>query len=344
MGGRSAGLPLGGAWVAVGLVASALATGCGASGGSAESAEESAIREVTSRAFTDNDPAHCEQLATGSFLAQMYDGTESPLDDCKEDARKDPPDAKAAEVTSVEVQGARAQATAALSGGVADGTVMTFELLETRSGWKLNRLTEIEIDRRRYDDANRSDLIREGLTPGEANCAITRVQREFATAALENLYIEGEVDQLGGAVIGCVSRETMRELFVKDGFGADEPVARKRCIVDQFMDRYRPKALERAFGAGTYEQQMSEMGQHAAAACIDLASFRRLALREGLEEAGEDGPSRKVLQCIVRRGTAGLTEADVDHLFLDETAMAEFEADLRPAAEYCSQKYRRAPA
>jgi hypothetical protein len=337
-------MTLRGAWIVVGLVAAGLASGCGASAGSSESAEERAIREVITRASTDDDPASCEQLATGAFLAQMYGHSESPLDACTEDAREDPPDAEAAEVTSIDIQGARAQATTALSGGVLDGMVMTFELLEAAGGWKINRLTEIEIDRRRFDDANRSDLIREGFKPPEADCAIKRLQHEFGTEAIEDLYIDGEVDRLGGAFFGCVSRETMAELFVREGLSSDEVAGREGCMVDQVTDRYRPEALERAYARGTAEQQMSELGRHAAAACIDLAGFRRLILREGVQEAGDDGPPRRVLRCIVRRGTAGLTEAGVDRLFLDEAEMAEFQAELRLAAEYCSQTHERGPA
>lgn len=101
------------------LVVSAFAsTACG--GGESD---EDKIVETVETSATSTDPADCEALTTPAFLmqTQVKESGAEALEGCEEDAQKTAEDPDSVQVSGVEIDGSRATADAAFSGGAFDG-------------------------------------------------------------------------------------------------------------------------------------------------------------------------------------------------------------------------------
>ena len=121
------------------LIVSALAlVACGGGG----SSDESEIEEAIETSATSGDPANCTKLETANFVEQSTsESGKAAIKTCEEEAKKDPESkAESVEVTEVEVDGSKATANAAITGGSFDNQTVSIALVE-EDGWKLNELT-----------------------------------------------------------------------------------------------------------------------------------------------------------------------------------------------------------
>jgi hypothetical protein len=202
--------------ILAGIASAAFAGGCESplGGGDEPSPEEAEVREVVTRAFTENDASHCTLLATRRFLEQVQDGPDAEAyENCVDDA-DDPPDAESLSFSSIEVAGERSAVTFSVTGGDSDGMVITLELRREPSGWKLDRMTDVEIDRARFDRAQVAAATREGLTEGEAAC-LAESYSDISTEDVEAALLDGDYESLRLGIVDCVSPPRIRELLAE---------------------------------------------------------------------------------------------------------------------------------
>jgi hypothetical protein len=119
------------------LIVSALALAACGSGNS----DESQIEEAVETSATSTDPADCTKLATQRFVEQttQSEGAEA-LKTCEKEASEES-GATAADVSNVEVDGSKATADVALTGGGLDGQGVNVALVKEGDQWKLDEIT-----------------------------------------------------------------------------------------------------------------------------------------------------------------------------------------------------------
>jgi hypothetical protein len=119
------------------LILSALAL---AACGSGES-DESQIEEAVETSATSTDPADCKKLSTQQFMEQTAQtGGAEAVKACEREA-SEKKGAKSASVSNVEVDGSKATADVALTGGGLDGQSLEVALVKEGDQWKLDELT-----------------------------------------------------------------------------------------------------------------------------------------------------------------------------------------------------------
>lgn len=121
------------------LLVSALAlVACGSSG----SSDESEIEEAIETSATTSDPSNCTKLETLSFSEQSSgESGKAATEACEEEAKDPEGKAESVEVSEVEVEGEKATATAAISGGSLEGQTVSIALVEEDGQWKLDQIT-----------------------------------------------------------------------------------------------------------------------------------------------------------------------------------------------------------
>jgi hypothetical protein len=199
---------------AVLVVLLTITVGCGSSGGNSESAGDQ-IKAVVTRALTHGDPAQCESLATNRWLEQNFgEGGGSTLEECKfESTLPGLPEARSVHFDALHIHGTSALAAISVSGGAADGSRLWLEVVRQGHQWRLDHLNEIQIDRTRFDAAQRRDLVAQGTTGHEAVCAVGRVRRIFGTHEIERALVSGRTQIFGTAEVTCFGRRTLVHQF-----------------------------------------------------------------------------------------------------------------------------------
>ncbi len=110
---------------------------CGSSGNS----EESEIEAAVEASATSSKPADCKKFNTQKFMEQVSrsEGAEA-VKTCEKEASEGS-GAKSATVSNVEVDGSKATADVALTGGSLGGQEVEVALVQEGDQWKLNELT-----------------------------------------------------------------------------------------------------------------------------------------------------------------------------------------------------------
>lgn len=122
------------------LVLSALAlAACGGSG----SDEASTVEETIETAATTTNPAECAKTQTQNFMEQTSQETgKAAVKNCEEEAKNEE-GAKSAKVSNVEVDGSKATAEVALSGGNSlEGQTLEVALVKDGDRWKLDEVVK----------------------------------------------------------------------------------------------------------------------------------------------------------------------------------------------------------
>jgi len=120
------------------VIVSAFAlTACGSSGNSDESEIEAAVEASA----TSSKPADCKKFNTQKFMEQTSrsEGAEA-VKTCEREASEES-GAKSATVSNVEVDGSKASADVALTGGSLGGQEVEVALVQEGDQWKLDQLT-----------------------------------------------------------------------------------------------------------------------------------------------------------------------------------------------------------
>ena len=228
-------------------------TGCGSSDTSAGD-ERAQVESVVRRVLTHEDQAFCSSETTARFLNQNYgEHSDDPLRECKFQSVL-PGDTTAHQVDfkSVRVEGDHAVLTVALTGGAGDGSVLRIELLNRDGRWKFDYFPDIQIDRRRFDAANRRGLLALGVTPREAACTVKRLHRFYDTDQLERAFVAGESDGYDAAEALCLGRGSLveqLELGLRKGAPKDIPGEVVDCIGRRIAKGASTSLLRALFGA-----------------------------------------------------------------------------------------------
>jgi hypothetical protein len=188
--------------------------GCGSSGDSAATARGN-VEAVVRQALTSGDPAVCRRTMTARYLDQNYrQGDTPPLEDCQfESELPGEPFAREVDFKSTRVQGNRGVVTVSVRGGQADGSVVRIELARDGKDWKLDHLAAVQIDQSRFDAASRRNAIAQGVTAGEANCAVKRLHRFYDTDELEHAIVAGKTGDFSASEVVCLGRRTLVKEF-----------------------------------------------------------------------------------------------------------------------------------
>jgi hypothetical protein len=136
------------------LIASALAlAACGGGG------EDVKVEEVVETSATTTDPTDCKKLETQDFMQQVSRKRgEAAVGKCEEEAEKEE-GADSADVSDVAVDGARATADVALSGGDFDGQALEVALVKEGDQWKLDEVVKFtQLDREKLMEAFERDF------------------------------------------------------------------------------------------------------------------------------------------------------------------------------------------
>lgn len=111
---------------------------CGSSGNS----DESNIEEAIETSATSTDPSICTEFSTQNFAEQTsHESGSGAVKACEEEQKEGNGKAESVEVSNISVNGEKATAEAALTGGTFNGQTLEVELVEEEGKWKLNELT-----------------------------------------------------------------------------------------------------------------------------------------------------------------------------------------------------------
>jgi hypothetical protein len=143
------------------LLVLALALGaCGGSGSSDEDKIEAAIETSA----TASDPANCKKLETLAFSEQSSgESGKAAIEECEEEAEDPEGKAESVAVSEVEVDGSKATANAAVSGGSLEGQTVSIALVEEDGQWKLDQITGFV----KLDQTQLAKVFAEELEKGE---------------------------------------------------------------------------------------------------------------------------------------------------------------------------------
>jgi hypothetical protein len=184
------------------LIVSALAIAACGSG----SSDESEIEEAVEVSATSKDPADCKKLSTQHFMEQTTrsEGSEA-VKACEQNASNGA-GAKSVGVSEVEVDGSKATADVALTGGSFDGQTLEIALVKEGDQWKLDELAGfakfdekkvIEILEDQFDEPS------SGVSKSQASCIVESFE-EAPAAELEGALLSGATQGFEEIADGCL--------------------------------------------------------------------------------------------------------------------------------------------
>jgi len=183
------------------LVVSAFALAACGSG----SNDESQIEETIETSATSTDPANCKKLSTQQFMEQttQSEGSEA-VKTCEKEASNDE-GAKSVTVSNVEVEGSKATADTALTGGGFDGQEVEVALVKEGDQWKLDEITGFA----KFDEQKVLETLEKGFAKPSsevnkslASCIVESFE-EAPQAEFEEALISGSTEGFEEIAGGC---------------------------------------------------------------------------------------------------------------------------------------------
>jgi hypothetical protein len=245
-------------------------------GGGVQVADSDGLREMLSKTFTENDPKQCTQNMTRAFLRHSFGATAGTLDRChRSNTPQSDTYAESVTIESVTATGSSAIAVIKLSGGPSDGTTSTYRVVRENRNWKLDQLTDLQIDRARLDQTLTNELGERGYLPAETTCAMAKYDQAVSDADIERSAVVGDPTSLDVApyAASCLSRPTLlRQLG--EGFtaalalrGITGPVV--RCVVERMTHGVPTVRLRHLLAAGERGTGgWAKLGYEAALGCM----------------------------------------------------------------------------
>lgn len=185
------------------LIVSALAlVACGGGG----SSDESEIEDAIETSATSDDPSNCAELETQNFVEQTTsESGKAALESCEEETADPESKADSVEVTEVEVDGDKATAQAAITGGGFDGQALVLALVKEDDQWKLDEITEFaEFDQNAFVQQFETQLEKGGELEPETTACIVEALAEAPQEEIEELVLNGDSTPIEELAESCL--------------------------------------------------------------------------------------------------------------------------------------------
>lgn len=189
------------------VIFSALAfVACGGGGGDGDVGE---VEEVIETTATSTDPADCSSLQTQEFMEQISrESGKAAVKACEEEAENDE-GADSVSVSAVEVDGSRATAEAALTGGSLDGQTVEVELVKHGDQWKMSEVVKFtDFDQAKLIESFEAGLLDSGeIERGFARCILGAFE-QGSQAEVEDLMFGESPQALEEVFEVCAARQS----------------------------------------------------------------------------------------------------------------------------------------
>jgi hypothetical protein len=145
------------------------------------------IEEAIETSATGTDPSKCTEVETQNFVEQgSQEHGAAALKECEKEAKKGESPAESVEISNVEVDGSKATADVALTGGALDGQAIEVAMVEEGGQWKANELMRFtKFDKAKVVASLEAEL--SGADKSFAACVIGKVEG-FSQGEVEELF------------------------------------------------------------------------------------------------------------------------------------------------------------
>ena len=175
-----------------------LALALAACGGSGGSSDESQIEEAIETSATTADPTNCTKFETLNF-AEQGSNTEGQkaVVECEKEAKNTESNAKSVTVSKVEVEGSKATANAAVTGGGFDGQTVEIALVKEGEQWKLDEITGFaKLDQAKVVAALAEQFEKSGEVEASIATCIEEGFEEASQPEIEELLLSGSPEPI----------------------------------------------------------------------------------------------------------------------------------------------------
>jgi hypothetical protein len=238
------------------------------------------ITQMLSRTFTQNNPKQCDNDMTQAFLEQRFGSSKGSLDRCRRNNVAENKDDLASSITvqSVTVTGATAAAAFKANGGYYDGSVFTVRVVHEGGGWRLDALTNVQVDRAIFDQHLKNSLRQEGYLPAEQTCAIAKYDRTVSDDDLARSIVIGDSSTgVQDYAASCLSRPTLLRVLGEEftaslrSYGFSGSIV--SCVVNRVTHGVPTSRLRHLVAAGDRGSDgWARLGYEAARACLGSGS------------------------------------------------------------------------
>lgn len=184
------------------LIVSALAlAACG--GGSSDTSQ---VEEAIEVSATGADPGNCTKLETQNFVEQgAQEGGKTALKECEKQAAEKDSRAESVDVSEVEVDGSKATANAAVTGGSFNGQTVEIALVKEGDQWKLNEITGFaKLDKAKVVEVFKKQFAKpsSGVSASLATCVANGLE-EASQPEFEKLLLGGSSEPIEKLAEAC---------------------------------------------------------------------------------------------------------------------------------------------
>jgi hypothetical protein len=167
--------------------------------------EEGQIEEAIKISATSTKPSSCKEVSTQQFMEQTTRSKGSEAVKACEKEASEGNGAKAVTVSKVEVDGSKATADTALTGGSLDGQEVEIALEKDGDQWKLDEITGFaKFDEEKVLSTFESNFAEQssGVSKGQATC-IVKSFKEAPQAEFEEALLSGTTEGFEKIAGGC---------------------------------------------------------------------------------------------------------------------------------------------
>jgi hypothetical protein len=186
------------------LLAALALSACGGGGGSSD---EGQIEEVIETSATSTSPTDCTKYQTLKFDEQGAEVEgKAAIKACEKEAEEPEGQAKSVAVSNVEVNGSKASAEAAVTGGSLDGQTMEIDLAKEGDQWKLDELAGFaKLDQPKLVEALTAEFEKSGELEASVASCIEEGFEEASKPEIEELLISGSPTPIEELAKSCLS-------------------------------------------------------------------------------------------------------------------------------------------
>ncbi len=176
-------------------------TACGGGGD-----DESDIADVIQTSVTSTDPADCIELLTQNFVNQTEFSTgENAVKQCELVAPDSSDNPQSTDVTEIKVDGDRASANVAFTGGSFGGSTLAVALVKDGDQWKLDRITGIvNLDVVTFKQSFAERVAASGEVSAQVKACITQEIQAAGADQIKRALLGGTEQDLVALFSRCI--------------------------------------------------------------------------------------------------------------------------------------------